>query len=132
MFWRCGGSGFALVARTLQQGWSGCDGAEDIKQSGVCGNLQIEVKEAMNQDSGEPQRASQGNGAADIGGPVTDFSQGIAIENDQKPHHDGKAEHSGLGQQLQVVVVGLVDKEVGIERTKFGVDHGEGSKSPAQ
>ena len=108
------------------------DHAEHIEQSGIGGNLQIEIHQAVYQYSGHSQQGCQSDRPVGVFRPVLQLSEPIAIHRPQKPEHDGESQPSHLDQQLEIVVVGFVDKEIGVKTSKLGIDIGEYSQSPAR
>lgn len=74
----------APALRFLQRIGRG-DRAQDIKHGGARGDLQVEIKKAVNQDSDAAEKGGNGQRAADSFGPVVEFGPGMAKREHQEP-----------------------------------------------
>src|SRR5260221_8559235 len=68
---------YAAALRFLERGGGG-DGAENIKQRGVCRNLQIEIEKAVDQDPYTAEHSGYGYRAAGGLGPILELGCGLA------------------------------------------------------
>ena len=107
---------------------------EHVKQRGVCRDLQIEIKKAVHQDSHATEQRGDGQCAGGVLGPILilKLGRGLAENQHQEPDCDGESGQAGFDQQLQIIIVGLVHEEVGVETAKFRVGGGKGAQSPAE
>ena len=64
--------------------------------------------------------------------PTIQFLARPVIRCPNKPEHGGKSQCTHLVEQLQVVVVRLVHKHVGVETAVLGVDDGKRAQPPAE
>src|SRR5580692_6982421 len=71
--------------------------AEDVEDGCIGRNLKIEVQEAVDQDSGDAEDAGEAERSGHFGGPVADFSERLAIENDKEPDHRSEPEEAQFG-----------------------------------
>src|SRR5205807_5393339 len=80
----------------------------------------------------EAEHTSQSDCAAHLARPILYLTNGVPIDNPEEPEHRGKSQYSCFHQQLQVVVVRLIDKEVGIERAELRIYNRECPQSPSE
>src|ERR1700675_3752964 len=122
---------YAAALRFLQR-FRGGDRAENVKQPGVCRDLQIEIEKAVYQDSHTSKESGHGYRAARGLGPIIELVCGLAEHQHQKPDRDGEASQAGFDEQLQIIVVRVVHEEGGVKTAKFRVDNGKGAESPTE
>ena len=89
----------------------GGDSAEDVKQSGVGRDLEIEVKETVDEDADATKKGGDGESAGGLFRPIAQLAGSAANEQNQEPDGDARSDYAGFDQQLKIVVVGLIDKE---------------------
>ncbi len=61
-----------------------------------------------------------------------DFLDGSSVDRQQKPDHRSESKQTGLHEQLQIVVVRLIDEEIGVEGAELRIDDWERSQAPAE
>src|SRR5208337_2993968 len=106
--------------------------AENVKQRGVCRDLQIQIEKAVDQNSHTTEQRGHGHCTASRLSPILKFARRPAEDQDQKPDGDGESRQASLDQQLQIIVVRLVHEEGGVETAKFRIDDGKGAESPTE
>ena len=79
----------------------GSDRAQDIEHCGIRGDLQVEIKRAVNQDPDAAEQGGNGERAVDTFGPVVEFGPGVAESEHKKPDGDSEPGEPGFGQELQ-------------------------------
>src|SRR5439155_26184417 len=115
------------------EAWFHCgDGAENIKQRGVGGNLQVEIDEAVHQNSGANKHGHQGYCAVSFVCPVRDFLTRLAEDRHYQPQHDCESHRSGFHKQLDVIIVRFVHVEIGIEAAKLRINVGKCAQPPSE
>ena len=76
----------------------GGHGAEHIEESGVRGDLEVEIHEAVDEDSYATEERADGHGAGHGFGPVLEFAHGFAEDEKQIPDGDGEPNEAGFHQ----------------------------------
>ncbi len=80
----------------------------------------------------KPSTQARVDRSTDLAGPVTYFLDGPCVDRHQKPEHRCEAEHTHFHEQLQIVVVRLIDEEIGVEGAELRIHDGKSSQAPAQ
>ena len=63
------------AAGGAEAGFHGREGTKKIEEKSIGSDLQIEVEEAMHQDSKNAEQGGQGDSAIDVGWPLLQFVQ---------------------------------------------------------
>ena len=83
----------------------GRDRAQDKEHGGIRGNLQVEIKKAVNQDADAAEQGGHGERAAGTFGPVVQFGPGVAEREHKKPDRDCESGEPGFGHLSELIII---------------------------
>jgi len=83
--------------------------------------MEIEIDKTVNHDACRAYEGSKGYRPIPMISPVPERCESSPVNTDQEPDHESEADDASLDQQLYVVVVSLVNKQVRVEAAVLGI-----------
>src|SRR5690242_2001125 len=83
--------------------WRHCgNDAQHIEERCVGGDFQVEIDEAVDQNSSHAQDGGKGHGTIRFQHSIAEFLESTAVQCNQEPEQNRKSEPTHLNQQLQI------------------------------